>query len=104
MNKYFFVEPLSCSHHISSTQLNYCTTSIRDTINMPRNIGQVDCHFKNAIEFLMKYRNMALLDNSNSNGNATATAQCDNQPACKGPEVPANGRRLTRGGGNKRAV
>jgi hypothetical protein len=69
MNKGFFVEPLLCSHHISPTQSNYHATLIRDTVNMPKNIGQVDCCFKKAVGFLMKYWNMALLDDSNSDGN-----------------------------------
>jgi hypothetical protein len=36
---------------------------------MAKNIGPEDCYFKKAIGFLMKYRDMALLDDSNSNGN-----------------------------------
>jgi hypothetical protein len=36
---------------------------------MSKNIGPADCHFKKAIGFLMKYRDMALLDGSNSNCN-----------------------------------
>jgi hypothetical protein len=36
---------------------------------MSKNIGPADCHFKKAIGFLMKYRDMVLLDGSNSNGN-----------------------------------
>jgi hypothetical protein len=58
---------------MSPTQLNYCATLIGDTVNMPKNIGQVDCCFKKAIGFLMKYQNMAVLDvddrNSNKNSN-----------------------------------
>jgi hypothetical protein len=36
---------------------------------MSNNIGPADCCFKMAVGFLVKYRDMALLDNSNSNGN-----------------------------------
>jgi hypothetical protein len=68
-NKGFFVEPLLCSHHISPTQLNYHATLIRDIVNMSKNIGPADCSFKEAVGFLMKYRDMALVDGSNSNGN-----------------------------------
>ncbi len=69
MNKGFIVEPLLCSHHISPTEANYCATLIRDIVNMSKNIGPVDCCFKKAVGFLMKYRDMALLDDSISNGN-----------------------------------
>jgi hypothetical protein len=69
MNKGYFVEPLLCSHHILPTQSNYCATLIRDAISMLKNIGQVDCCFKKGVGFLVKYRMMALLDDSNSNGN-----------------------------------
>jgi hypothetical protein len=55
MNKVFFVEPLSCSHHITPTQSNYCMALIKDAVNMPKNIRQVDCRFKKAVVFLMKY-------------------------------------------------
>jgi hypothetical protein len=68
LNKGFFVEPLSCSHHTSPTQSNYHATLIRDVVNM--SIGPAkDCCFKKAIGLLMKYRDMALVDGSNSNGN-----------------------------------
>jgi hypothetical protein len=36
---------------------------------MPKDIGRADCCFKKAIGFLMKYQDMALLNNSNSDGN-----------------------------------
>jgi hypothetical protein len=36
---------------------------------MSKNIGPASCSLKKAVEFLMKYRDMALLDNSNSDGN-----------------------------------
>jgi hypothetical protein len=70
MNKCFFVSPLLCLHHISPTQANKCATLIRDVVNMSKNIGPVDCCFKKTTGFLMKYQDMALLDNSNGNGNS----------------------------------
>ncbi len=55
--------------------MNYCVTLIRDAVNMPKNIRHADCHFKKSIGFLMKYWNMALLDDSNSGnkGNCDGT-------------------------------
>ncbi len=67
MNKSFIVEPLLCSHHLSPIQLN-CATLIRDIVNMSKNFGPADCGFKKAIGFLIKYRDMAILNSSNSNG------------------------------------
>ena len=50
-------------------------TLIRDVANMSKNIGPADCCFKMAVGFLMKYRDMALLDGSNSNSNGNGN--CD---------------------------
>ncbi len=36
---------------------------------MPKNVAQADCCFQEALGFLLKYRNMALLDDSNSDSN-----------------------------------
>jgi hypothetical protein len=44
-------------------------TLIRDVANMSKNIGPADYCFKKAVGFLMKYWDMALLDDSNSNSN-----------------------------------
>ncbi len=38
-------------------------------VNMSKNIRPADCHFKKAVGFLMKYQDMALLNDSNCNGN-----------------------------------
>jgi hypothetical protein len=80
MNKGLFVEPLSCSRHISPTQLNYHATLIRDVVNMSKNIGQADCSFKKAVGFLMKYGTWPYSTAATATATTTATAQHDNQP------------------------
>jgi hypothetical protein len=56
-----FLWNLFCARTIShTTQPNYCATLIRDTLNMPKIIGQADCCFKKVVWFLKKYQNMAL--------------------------------------------
>jgi hypothetical protein len=56
-----FLSNLFCACTIShTTQLNYCTTSFRDALNMPKIIARVDFCFKKAVGFLKRYQNMAL--------------------------------------------
>jgi hypothetical protein len=45
-------------------------TLIRDIVIMSKAIGPANCYFKKAVEILMKYQDMALLDGSNSIGNS----------------------------------
>jgi hypothetical protein len=65
-----FVKPFCVCTILHTMQPNYHALLISNVVNMPNNIGQVDCYFKKAVGFLMKYQDMTLLNNSNSDSNS----------------------------------